>query len=39
MTHAINRVFPVLILTGYSLIFSLETQAAEETVQPAAGEQ
>ena len=33
MTHAINRVFPVLILTGYSVLFSAFALAAENNSQ------
>ena len=39
MTHLFNRVFLILIVTGYSLVFSPETKGSDETVQPAAKEQ
>ena len=33
MTHVINRVFPALILTGYSILFSAFALAAENNIQ------
>ena len=39
MTHAINRVFPVLILTGYSVLFSAFALAAENNSQQSAKKQ
>ena len=39
MTHLFNRVFLLLIVTGYLLVFSPEMKGSEEAVRPAAKEQ
>ncbi|HBU37345.1 MAG TPA: hypothetical protein DEB70_06010, partial [Planctomycetaceae bacterium] len=38
MAHLFQRVLPILVVTGYSLVFSSETQGFEKTAQPAAEE-